>query len=91
VDYRITRHSGFGAPENALDLLLQQLGARQQEFSFSQGRAEIRARWHVDLPVSMERDEHERLGRTTLLEIVLDACRRAPDLNTDWFAVSPHR
>jgi hypothetical protein len=91
MDYRITPHSGFGAPENALDLLWQQLGARQQEFSFSQGRAEIRARWRAEVPVSMERDEHERLGRTTVLEIVRDACRRAPDLDADWFAVSPPR
>ena len=91
MDYRITRHSGSGAPENALDLLWQQLGATQEEFSFSQTRAEIRARWRTDVSVSMERDERERRGRTIVLEIVRDTCRGAPDLNADWFAVSPRR
>jgi hypothetical protein len=39
------------------------------------------------LPV--ERDELIELGRLAVLEIVRDVCRRAPELELEWFAVSP--
>jgi hypothetical protein len=88
VDFRITRHSGFPAPDNALDMLWEQLGANREDVSFAKGRAEISARWGADAPVSMERHEREEIGRATVLEIVRGACDRAPELKSDWFAVS---
>jgi hypothetical protein len=88
VDFSITRHSGWSSPENAIDLLWERLGARREEASFARERTEIRAIWRVDLPVAMERNEREELGRAAILEIVRGVCEKAPELKSDWFAVS---
>jgi hypothetical protein len=39
----------------------------------------------------MEQDERAELGRRAILDIVIGVCERAPELNSDWFAVSPQR
>jgi hypothetical protein len=91
VTFGITRHSGFGAPEDALDLLWERLAAEHEEASFVKGRTEIRATWGIDIPVAMERDEREELGRIAILDIVRSACEQAPPLRSDWFAVSARR
>jgi hypothetical protein len=91
VNFRITRHSGFAAPEDALDLLWERLAPKREEASFVRGRTEIRATWGIDIPVAVERDEREELGRTAILDIVRGACEQAPALKSDWFAVSPRR
>jgi hypothetical protein len=91
VEFRITRHSGYPAPADALELLWQRLGASRDDTRFAKGDAEIRATWGQDAPVSMERDEREEIGRLAVLEIVRDACEQAPGLRTDWFAVSARR
>ena len=41
-----------------------------------------------DAPISMERDEREEIGRRAVLDIVRSVCERAPELKSDWFAVS---
>jgi hypothetical protein len=91
VNFRITRHSGYSAPENALDLLWERLGTKREDVSFARGRSEIQARWGYDAPVAMERDEREEIGRSTILDIVRGVCERAPELKSDWFAVSVHQ
>jgi hypothetical protein len=91
VTFGITRHSGFGAPEDALDLLWERLAAEHEEASFVKGRTEIRATWGIDIPVAMERDEREELGRIAILEIVRGVCEQSPALRSDWFAVSARR
>jgi hypothetical protein len=91
VNFRITRHSGWSAPEDAIDLLWERLGRKREETSFAKGRAEIRATWGIDVPVAMERDEREQLGRIAILEIVRGVCEQAPELKADWFAVSAYR
>ncbi len=94
MKFRITNHLGFRAstrPDNALDLLWQRLGTSHDEVSFTKVDAEIRATWGEDAPVSMERDERAELGRRAVLDIVIDVCERAPELNSDWFAVSVRR
>ena len=78
-------------PANAMDLLWQRLDASRDETSFTKVGAEIRATWGEDAPVSMERDERDELGRRAVLDIVIDVCERAPELNSDWFAVSAQR
>jgi hypothetical protein len=90
VNFKITRHSGRAAPENALDLLWERLDAGRDEASFVRGRSEIRATWGIDVPVAMERDEREEVGRTAILDIVRGVCDHAPELRSDWFAVSAH-
>jgi hypothetical protein len=92
VDFRITRHSGSGAPDNALDLLWQELdGAENSRMRLAKRGAEIRATLRGDAPVSMEADEREEIGRRAVLQIVRDTCESAPQLNVAWFAVSALR
>jgi hypothetical protein len=90
MDFRITRHSGYAAPDDALDLLWARLGARRPEASFAKRSRHIGATWTVDIPVAMERDEREQLGRAAILEIVRTVCEQTPELMADWYAVSPH-
>lgn len=89
MTFRITLHSGFAAPADALDLLWPRLDASRTDTRFVRVGAEIRAVWDEDAPVSMERDEREEIGRRAVLDMVCDVCERAPELESDWFAVSP--
>jgi hypothetical protein len=91
VRFRITHHSGFAAPADALDLLCARLGARRDGVSFVKVGEEIRAVTQEDAPVSMTRDDRLEIGRRTVLDLVRDACDGAPGLKSDWFAVSPER
>jgi len=87
MNFRITRHSGFGAPADALSLLLKHLeahgGAR-----FVKVGAEIRVTLKGDMRISMERDERDEIGRSAVLDIVREVCEGTPELKSDWFAVS---
>jgi hypothetical protein len=91
VKFLITRHSAFKPPDDALDLLWQRLGAGRDEVSFAKVGAEIRATVGEDAPVSMTRDERVEIGRRAILEILTDVCELAPELKSDWFAVSFER
>jgi len=91
VKFKITPHAGFTAstkPANAVDLLWQRLGASHDEASFAKVGPEISATWGEDVP-SMARDEDAEIGRRAVLDIVRDVCEHAPELEVDWFAVSP--
>jgi hypothetical protein len=89
--YRITRHATASAPVDAMSLLGRRIGRRRDDVLFSHAGAEIRARLDRDEPIAMTRDERADIGRRAVLEIVADVCERAPELELDWFAVSPAR
>lgn len=93
VTFRITIHSGFAdpAPVPALDLLWRRLEANGDDARFAKVGAEIRAQWGDDAPISMERHVREEIGRRAVLDILCDVCAGAPELKSDWFAVSPLR
>lgn len=92
VTFRITLHSGFSAPAQALDLLWERLDAsRREDARFSRVGAEIRATWKEDAEISMERDQREEIGRRAVFDIVSGICEREPELESDWFAVSTRR
>jgi hypothetical protein len=74
-----------------MDLLWQRLGASHDEPSFAKVGPEISATWGEDAPASMERDERAEIGRRAVLDIVIGVCELAPELNSDWFAVSAQR
>jgi hypothetical protein len=89
VDFRITPHSGYGAPEGAIERLAEALGSRRGAARFGKVGGEIRASWSDELPVSMERDEREELGRVAILEILRELCDGSSgNLDLSWFAVS---
>ncbi len=85
--FKITRHSGYSPPEDALDQLLARLGPHRDGASFVKVGAEIWATVDADAPVSMTHDERVDIGRRAVLEIVREVCEGAPGLDSDWFAV----
>jgi hypothetical protein len=91
MDFKITHHSGFAAPADALDLLWGRLESRHDGVSFAKGSNQIQAKWRGEPPLSMMRDEREEFARTAVLEIVREICERTPELKFDWYAVSPSR
>jgi hypothetical protein len=87
--FRITRHATASPPEDALDRLTALIGTRREDISFARVGKEIRADLDRDEPVAMTHDERADIGRRAVLEIVEEICERTPELNLDWFAVSP--
>ncbi|HLM86303.1 MAG TPA: hypothetical protein VK272_08965 [Solirubrobacteraceae bacterium] len=91
MKFRITQHATASPPEHALDLLTERMGNRQEDVSFVHVGAEIRANLDRDDPIAMTHDERTDIGRRAVLEIVGEVCERAPELELDWYAVSPAR
>jgi hypothetical protein len=87
VRFRITPHSTFKPPADALELLWMRLGPSRDEMSFAKVGAEIKVSLGDDAPVAMTRDERVDIGRRAVLAIVLDVCDGSPELKSDWFAV----
>ena len=89
--FKIVVHSGFGAPEDAIERLAARLGPAREDARFTLSGREIAVSFSDDAPVSMESDERERIGRAAVLQILSDLCERASDLKFDWYAVSARR
>jgi hypothetical protein len=87
VQFRITPHSTYAPPADALDLLWQRLSPKYEDVSFARVGAEIRATTNEDAPVSMTRDERAEIGRRAVLAVLRDVCEGAPELSSDWYAV----
>ncbi len=84
--------AGSARPANAVDLLWLRLGASHEGASFARVGGEIVATLGDDAPASRERgSERAEVGRRTFLNIVIGVCGRAPELESDWYAVSPER
>ncbi len=69
-------------------MLLLKLGPERDQVSFAKVDEEIHATWNEDAPMGGTRDEHGEIGRRVVFEIVRDTCEGAPELVTDWYAVS---
>jgi hypothetical protein len=92
VQFKITRHSGCGAPADALELLWSQIEGRSFEHvAFAQRRDALDASVRRELPVAMERNEREELGRQDVLECLRHICDGVSDLRFEWFAVGLRR
>ncbi len=89
MKFKITIHARSGAPDDALELLFERLGARREDVRFAKPGAIIIATWASDAPAAMERDERTEVGRDLIWEMVQDACEGAPNLRSAWYAVSP--
>lgn len=88
VDFRITHHSGSGAPEDALERLWQVLETRGVGVRFGKRGSEIRATLPEDDSVSLDSDARAQVGRRAVLDIVREVCESAPELELHWYAVS---
>jgi hypothetical protein len=71
-----------------MELLLPRLRARADEVSFVMVGDEIRATWGEADSDSATRGARAEIGREAIVELIRDACERAPELKSDWFAVS---
>ena len=85
--FKITPHSTFKPPDDALELLWTRLGPRREDVSFAKVGAVIKASLDDDAPVAMTSDERADIGRRAVLAIVMEVCEGAPELRSDWFAV----
>ncbi|HTA12662.1 MAG TPA: hypothetical protein VK765_04505 [Solirubrobacteraceae bacterium] len=88
MHFRITPHSAAAPPPNALELLWTRLDPERGEMSFANAGNEIEVRTGADAPVSMTSDERTEIGRRAVLKVVLAVCEDAPELSSDWYAVS---
>ncbi len=86
--FRIARHSGHAAPPDAMELLMRRLGAQCDDVSFAMAGAEIRARVGDDEGDPATRETRAEAARWQVFELVRDVCERAPELKTEWYAVS---
>jgi hypothetical protein len=91
VKFKITRHSGFSAPPDALDQLFERLPARRDAVSFSRAGSGITATWGEDVGISRTEEELAAIGRLEVLDVVFANCEDEPSLRADWFAVSALR
>ena len=91
MEFKITRHSGFSAPPDALDQLFEQLPARVDAVSFSKAGSGITATWRGEGSIHRGEDELAAIGRLEVLDVVSATCQRSPALSADWFAVSLQR
>ena len=88
MTFRIGRHSGFAAPPDAMELLLRRLGAQADEVSFAMVGDEIRATSGEADGDSTTREMRVAVEREAILDLICDVCERAPELESNWFAVS---
>ena len=91
MQFRISLHSGSGAPPDALDLLAERLGSSREGFSFAHAGGAITATWREGGPSNRTEEERAEIGRGEALGVVRGVCEREPGLKLDWFAVHPPR
>ena len=91
MQFRISLHSAAAPPPDAVALLWQHLGSEREEVFFEQTGADITAQTGEDAPVSMTSDERAEIGRRRVLDLICEVCEQAPELRSDWYAVSSKR
>jgi hypothetical protein len=71
-----------------MELLLRRLGAQADEVSFAMVGDEIRATSGEVDGDSTTREMRVAVEREAVLDLIRDVCERAPELESNWFAVS---
>ena len=87
MKFTITRHSGYGAPADALELLWQRLESNRGGVSFTKVGPQLRAEVKKGAPGWMERSVRQEVDRLVVLNVVREVCEEAPELKFDWYAV----
>ncbi len=88
MEFRITTHTGYGAPADAIESLWPHLQAGGVENEvFAKRHDEIRAnRGHNEASRAI-REAHMDRERRAILEAVCEACDRTAELESDWYAI----
>lgn len=92
VTLKITPHQAQrlpALPAEAIGKLWVRLDSNHGGASFSRRGSAIRATWESTASRSIPRGELNEIARAAILDLVRDVCARAPELEFDWFAVSP--
>jgi hypothetical protein len=71
-----------------MELLLRRLGARRDELTFAMDGDAITAISEEHEGDSSTRDERIEMERRAIVDLLVDVCDGAPELESDWFAVS---
>jgi hypothetical protein len=88
VRFRITRHSGYAAPDDAMERLLRRLGHRRNDVTFAIADGQIVASSEQEEGDREDRESRIEVGRRAVFDILDEACRSSPELESDWYAVS---
>ncbi len=90
MEFRITTHTGYGAPVDAIESLWSILQATSiEDASFAHGQGEIRATWGHDEGSRLTQEERVEPERRKLLEAICEACEETATLESDWYAIGP--
>jgi hypothetical protein len=87
--FRITRHAALTPPDRAMSLLCERLPDRSEDVRFSMVGGEVGASFDREESVSANYDESVEIGRRAVLGALEEICDLAPELELDWYAVSP--
>lgn len=71
-----------------MELLLRRLGARRGELTFAMDGDAITAISEAREAEASTRDERGEAERRAIVDLLVDVCKGAPELESDWFAVS---
>jgi len=71
-----------------MELLLRRLGAQADDISFAMVRDGITATSPESDGDSTTREIRVEVERQAIVDLIRDVCERAPELESDWFAVS---
>jgi hypothetical protein len=90
MEFRITTHTGYGAPADAIEALWSILQATSiEDAAFAHGHREIRATWSYDEGSRATQEERVEPKRRELLQAVCEACEATPTIESDWYAIGP--
>jgi hypothetical protein len=88
MEFRITTHTGYGAPADAIESPWACLRATSvEDATFARGHEEIRATWGYDEASRAIMEELVEPNRRALLEVVCELCDRTTGLESDWYAI----
>ena len=71
-----------------MELLFRRLGARRDEIAFTLSGDQIWAKPDEEGGDATARKIRAEAQRRAIFEIISEACERAPELKSDWFAVN---
>jgi hypothetical protein len=90
MEFRITTHTGYGAPVDAIEALWSILQATSiEDAAFERGHHEILATSGYDEGSRATREELLEPRRRELFEALCEVCDGASGLESDWFAIGP--